>query len=405
MRRGNRWIVVMAAAGIGLLGCLAAGIFLKSNSARETWTAAAGENIKISPEQGREEESEAWTQKAENINPEVTEGADPNAGAAAEETGAEGQSEAAGEGGGSGTESEQSLKPLVSREEETGPRPSSDIVMLFAGDVYFSDHVLNAYDSGGGIQGVLDEGIRAEIQAADIFMVNQEFPFTVRGTPAIDKQFTFRVPESRIHILQEMGVDIVTLANNHILDFGPDGLLDSCEALDAAGILRVGGGKDFDEASQLKTMIVGQKTIGFLGTSRVYMDTSWAAGDSHPGVFSTYDTTLPLKAIREARDACDYLVVYVHWGVEREETPKDYQRAMGRAYIDAGADLVVGSHPHVLQPVEEYNGKTIVYSLGNFVFGSSIPNTALLKVVWGDNGADVSLIPCTSSGGYTKLKN
>ena len=152
-------------------------------------------------------------------------------------------------------------------------------------------------------------------------------------------------------------------------------------------------------------MIVGQKTIVFLGTSRVYMDTSWAAGDSHPGVFSTYDTTLPLKAIREARDACDYLVVYVHWGVEREETPKDYQRAMGRAYIDAGADLVVGSHPHVLQPVEEYNGKTIVYSLGNFVFGSSIPNTALLKVVWGGNGADVSLIPCTSSGGYTKLKN
>ena len=112
-----------------------------------------------------------------------------------------------------------------------------------------------------------------------------------------------------------------------------------------------------------------------------------------------------VKAIREARDACDYLVVYVHWGVEREETPKDYQRAMGRAYIDAGADLVVGSHPHVLQPVEEYNGKTIVYSLGNFVFGSSIPNTALLKVVWGGNGADVSLIPCTSSGGYTKLKN
>lgn len=288
--------------------------------------------------------------------------------------------------------------------EETPSRSSSDIVMVFGGDVYFSDHVLNAYDNAGGIQGVLDEGIRAEIEKADIFMVNQEFPFTVRGTAAADKQFTFRVPESRMHILKEMGVDIVTLANNHILDFGEEGLLDSCKALDEAGILRVGGGADIEEASALKTVIVGQKTIGFLGTSRVYMDGSWAAGRAHPGVFSTYDTTLPLEAIGKARDACDYLVVYVHWGVEREETPKDYQRAMGRAYIDAGADLVVGSHPHVLQPVEEYNGKTIVYSLGNFVFGSSIPRTALLKVVWGEEGADVSLIPCTSSGGYTRLE-
>lgn len=288
-------------------------------------------------------------------------------------------------------------------EEEETDAGSSDIVMLFAGDVYFSDHVLNAYDGAGGIQGVLDEGIRAEIDGAHIFMVNQEFPFTVRGTAAADKQFTFRVPESRIHILQEMGVDIVTLANNHILDFGEEGLLDSLKALDEAGIPHVGGGKDFAEASALKTVIIGQKTIGFLGMSRVYMSADWAAGNAHPGVFSTYDTTLPLKAIEEAKKQCDYLVVYVHWGVEREETPKDYQKAMGRAYIDAGADLVVGSHPHVLQPLEEYKGKTIAYSLGNFVFGSSIPRTALLKVVWGGEGTQVSLIPCTSSKGFTRL--
>ena len=148
---------------------------------------------------------------------------------------------------------------------------------------------------------------------------------------------------------------------------------------------------------------IGQKIVGFLGTSRVYMDASWAAGKDHPGVFSTYDTTLPLKAIQDARQQCDFLVVYVHWGVERETEPKDYQRAMGIAYIDAGADLVVGSHPHVLQEMEEYNGKMIVYSLGNFVFGSSIPKTALLKVVWGQEGTQVTMIPCTSSGGYTRL--
>lgn len=287
--------------------------------------------------------------------------------------------------------------------EEDKEPASSQVVMLFAGDVYFSDHVLNAYDKAGGIHGVLDEGIRAEIEKADIFMVNQEFPFTQRGSAAADKQFTFRLPESRMHLLQEMGVDIVTLANNHILDFGTEGLLDSCRALDEAGIRYVGGGEDFERASALEIIPAGQKKIGFLGTSRVYMDSGWAAGKGHPGVFSTYDTTLPLKAIREAGQQCDFLVVYVHWGVEKETVPKDYQRAMGKAYIDAGADLVVGSHPHVLQETEEYNGKMIVYSLGNFVFGSSIPKTALLKVTLGEEGVQASMIPCTSSGGYTRL--
>lgn len=403
MRSGSRKAVAVAAAAAGLvvLGSLAVGIIIKEARTREGRLAAVQVETAGADKDRLEPESlEVWDSGgiAMAKAPETDAARDP------EEPGSPGEeTEASSHSGPPGLEAQN--QESGSAEEESQPRGSSDIVMLFAGDVYFSDHVLNAYDSGGGIEGVLDEGIRAEIQAADIFMVNQEFPFTTRGTPAEDKQFTFRVPESRIHILQEMGVDIVTLANNHILDFGPDGLLDSRDALDQAGILWVGGGKDFDEASALKTIIVGQKTIGFLGTSRVYMDTSWAAGDSHPGVFSTYDTTLPLKAIQEARDACDYLVVYVHWGVEREETPKDYQRAMGRAYIDAGADLVVGSHPHVLQPVEEYNGKTIVYSLGNFVFGSSIPNTALLKVVWGEEGGEVSLIPCTSSGGYTRLKN
>ncbi len=404
-----------AAAGLVVLGSLTAGVIVKEVRAREGRLATAqvqtGEvsgSQWMGSENGSAGDSLAGagqTLSDSEENPEGAESAQGQSGSllaeADTQAGPSGetdtQARSSGEAGSSGEEGS-------SEEEETSPRSSSDITMLFAGDVYFSDHVLNAYDSGGGISGVLDEGIRAEIEAADIFMVNQEFPFTVRGTKAEDKQFTFRVPQSRLHILKEMGVDIVTLANNHILDFGPQGLLDSCQALSEAGIPYVGGGKDFTEASALKTIIIGQKTIGFLATSRVYMDASWAAGKDHPGVFSTYDTTLPLKAIEEARDACDYLVVYVHWGVEREGTPKDYQKAMGRAYIDAGADLVVGSHPHVLQPIEEYKGKTIAYSLGNFVFGSSIPKTALLKVVWGEEGTQVSMIPCTSSAGYTRIE-
>ncbi|MBQ5698611.1 MAG: CapA family protein [Lachnospiraceae bacterium] len=280
-----------------------------------------------------------------------------------------------------------------------------DITLLFAGDVYLSQHVLGAYDKAGGIHGVLDEGIRAEIDAADIFMVNQEFPFTERGTKAEDKQYTFRLPHARLPIMNEMGIDIVTLANNHILDFGPHGITDSIAALKEAGIKYVGAGEDLEEAKKLEIIEVGGRKIGFLGTSRVYMATSWAAGENHPGVFSTYDPTLPVEEIKKADELVDYLVVYVHWGVERETTPKEYQRVMGRQYIDAGADIVIGSHPHVLQPLEYYNDKPIMFSMGNFVFGSSIPSTELLKIeIHADDSMTVTEIPCTSSGGFTRLK-
>lgn len=290
-------------------------------------------------------------------------------------------------------------------EAETIVPETEDCVLLFAGDVYLSDHVLNAYDKAGGIHGVLDDGIRAEIDAADIFMVNQEFPFTERGTKAEDKQYTFRLPHDRLHIMNEMGIDIVTMANNHILDFGPEGITDSIAALNEAGIKYVGVGENLEEAKKLEIIEVGGRKIGFLGTSRVYMAADWAAGANHPGVFSTYDPTLPIEEIKKADELVDYLVVYVHWGVERETTPKDYQRTMGKQYIDAGADAVIGSHPHVLQPLEYYNEKPIMYSLGNFVFGSSIPSTELLKITLGaDDSVTVEEILCTSSGGYTRLK-
>ena len=302
-------------------------------------------------------------------------------------------------------ESDTDLEVQTEAETESLYQP---VTLLFAGDVYFSNYVQNAYNRAGGISGVLDDGIRQEIADADIFMVNQEFPFTDRGEKVPDKQFNFRVSPQWVSALKEMDVDLVTLANNHILDYGQQGLLDSCDTLNEAGIAYVGGGRDLDEAKKLVTMEAGGRTIGFLGTSRVYMDGSWAAGAGHPGVFSTYDPSLAIEEIKKAKEQCDYLVVYVHWGIERNTEPESYQRSMGQAYIDAGADLVVGSHPHVLQPVETYKDKTIAYSLGNFVFGSSIPSTELLKVELDGEAAvpdrvTVTEIPCTSSDGYTKI--
>ncbi|MDO5406757.1 MAG: CapA family protein [Eubacteriales bacterium] len=318
---------------------------------------------------------------------------------------------------------EQSESPADS-EEQNPP-----IRLLFGGDVLLSDHVLNAYQKAGGVQGILDDGYRQLISDADFFMVNQEFPFSDGGVQAPDKQYTFRLPPEKVSIFTEMGIDGVTLANNHALDYGTDALLDSCQILDGAGILRTGAGAGLEEAKRPVTIQLAGRDIAIIGATRVIPVADWAAGANHPGMLATYDPVVLLEEIRLLSEKQDYVIAFVHWGIERDELPQEYQRALAKQYIDAGADLVVGSHPHVLQGIEYYKGKPIVYSLGNFVFGSSIPRTMLLEVTLpggsGSAGAEgevagaeaagtepaekqnqemtLRLIPGTSSGGYTKM--
>lgn len=290
-----------------------------------------------------------------------------------------------------------------SQESESEPEEAGQPVKLvFSGDILLSDHVMNAYKNGG-IRSVLDSQFQSVIDEADIFMANEEFPFSTRGTPAEDKQFTFRVAPSTIFVFKELGIDIVTLANNHAMDYGTDALLDTCDTLDEAGISRVGAGKNLDEAKAPVILEAQGKKIGFLGASRVIPAGSWNATSTKPGMLTTYDPKILVDEIKKLRSQCDYLVVYVHWGIERKETPEDYQRSLGKQYIDAGADIVIGSHPHVLQGVEYYKGKPVVYSLGNFIFGSSIPKTALLKVQWDGEDSQLTFVPGTSSAGYTRV--
>ncbi len=302
------------------------------------------------------------------------------------------------------TQGETEILTLETETTEAETEPVLPVQLLFAGDILLSSHVTSVYDKAGDISGVLDDGFRGEIDQADIFMVNQEFPFSDRGSAAPDKQFTFRLPPSRVSMMNELGIDIVTLANNHSLDFGTDALVDTCNVLEEAGIRYVGAGPNMERARQLQTMEVKGKTIGFLAASRVYPDPAWVANSNKPGMVSGYDPSILLEEIEKAQESCDYLVVYLHWGVERDEKPQEYQRVLGKRIIDAGADMVIGSHPHVLQGIEYYNGKPICYSLGNFIFGSSIPKTALLRaeVDLEQGTTALSLVPGTSQKGYTR---
>lgn len=277
------------------------------------------------------------------------------------------------------------------------------VTLLFTGDVLLSDYVLNNYDSSG-IEGILSPELLDELRNADITVINNEFPFSTRGIQAPDKQFTFRVDPKYVSILTDMGVDIAGIANNHVLDYGPDALQDTFDTLDAAGIEYMGAGNDLSRASALITKEAGGKTFGFLAASRVIPVVSWDVQNSSPGVFTTYDPTKLIAAIEAAKSSCDYLTVFVHWGIERDEYPQDYQVSMAKQYIDAGADLVIGSHPHVLQGITYYNDKPICYSLGNFIFNRDIPQTAAVKVtINGENEPEVRLLAATASNARTVL--
>ncbi len=281
------------------------------------------------------------------------------------------------------------------------------ITFLFAGDIYLSDYVTQAYQKSG-IAGVLDAGYRQQIADADVFFANEEFPFSDRGEAIDDKEYTYRVPTSWISVFRELGLDGVTLANNHVLDYGADALLDTYNVLDSAGIIHTGAGEDLTAAKVPAVFSAGDKTVAIVGASRVTPDATWFASRYNAGVFSAYQPENLLEQIRTLAedDIYDAVIAYIHWGIERDEFPQDYQRTLARQLIDAGADIVIGAHPHVMQGIEYYKGKPIFYSMGNFIFGSSIPRTALLKVTWkGDDDPTFKLLPGSAAFGYTQMMN
>lgn len=287
-------------------------------------------------------------------------------------------------------------KPNVTSEPE-----EQTITLVFTGDVLLSQSTLGAFEKGG-MNGLISNDLVELMNRSDITMVNQEFPFSVNGTPMEDKQYTFRADPSYVSILQSLGVDIVSLANNHALDYGQEALLDTFTTLDSAKIDYVGAGETLNRAKEVQYKQVNGKKFAFVGASRVIPTYDWNANNTRPGMLTTYDPTITLEQLKLADKNADFVVVYVHWGVEKAERPESYQRELAKKYIDAGADLVVGSHTHCLQGVEYYKGKPILYSLGNFIFGATIDRTAIAKVVIDQEmNVTLSMIPCYANSAKT----
>jgi poly-gamma-glutamate capsule biosynthesis protein CapA/YwtB (metallophosphatase superfamily) len=211
------------------------------------------------------------------------------------------------------------------------------------------------------------------LAAADIAFVNLEVPVSPGGEPA-EKDFVFRAPPEAAVSLSKAGIDIVSLANNHAYDYGPEALLDTIDLVRAENIATVGAGRDKAEATEVIVLEIGGVRVAFLAYVSVPPDSGSGfnveetqATETTPGVNWLDPERIP-EDVELAQKVSDVVIVSMHTGTEYQDALTELQVEAAHAAIDAGSSLVIGAQPHVLQRIETYNGGLILYSLGNFVF-------------------------------------
>lgn len=280
------------------------------------------------------------------------------------------------------------------------PAAPVEVVMSAVGDVRLDGPVAAiAARAGAAAPSAAVKGLLA----ADIEFANLETPVTRRGVKTV-KTWNFRAKPRDLKILEDAGFTVLNVANNHVWDYGRDGFLDTLKTLDKDGWAFVGGGRDRAAAEKARLFEFPGLTVGVLGLTSTHPEAAWA-GKGKPGVaYSDYGR---LKGIvQRAKAECDVLIVSFHGGTELADDPNEIQKAVAHAVLDAGADAFLGHHPHVLQPVEVYKGKPILYSLGNFLFVSPTPATrptAIARLRLAKDGVrGVELIPIDTNYGRPK---
>ncbi len=295
-------------------------------------------------------------------------------------------------GSGSGKAPEQTTEASAEMTAaETGPAEATQITLSFVGDVTLGTDENHQRDNDFQSTYKAQDAsyflanVRDIFSADDLTVINFEGTLT-NSTAREDKKFAFREEPEAVKILTEASVEAASVANNHSSDYGKQSFTDTVDTLNGAGITAFG----YDD---IQVVDVGGVKVGLTGIYEL---------DQHQGVADQVKTNI--ASLREK--GAQIVIVYFHWGIERETTPDENQVALGHLAIDSGADLVLGSHPHVLQGVEIYNGKPIAYSLGNFLFGGNTnpedKDTMILQETFtvDDDSVKVSAptaIPCSIS--------
>ena len=267
--------------------------------------------------------------------------------------------------------------------------PRGTVTLAFAGDLHFQLHLAALLDHPVGALGPITQ----TLSDADLTMVNLESAITDRGTPEAKlletpaDRFHFRTSPAALDVLDEAGVDVVTMANNHGADYGPVGVTDTLRAIRRGPVAVVGIGRDRRAAFAPYRTTVGDTDLAFLAADASFREDSssvWEAGASNPGLAAAHSARPRdlLDAVKSASAVDDIVVVYLHWGEEGKSCPTRKQQITASALAEAGADVVVGSHAHQLLGSGWLGDTYVNYGLGNFLwYSANEPETGVLEVV------------------------
>jgi poly-gamma-glutamate synthesis protein (capsule biosynthesis protein) len=249
---------------------------------------------------------------------------------------------------------------------------SRDITLAFAGDVNFAKRtrklLMHPASAFGPISRVLG--------SADFTAVNLETAVTTRGTPQ-PKQYHFRTTRKAFTAIRDAGIDLVTMANNHVLDYGQTGLRDTLAAVRAARFRYVGIGVNARAAWAPRIITINGTRFAVIGVSQVAeLAPSWVATRHRPGEANSINTRRTLAAVRSARKHADVVIVFMHWGTEGQACPDPGQLALAPRLARAGASIIIGAHAHVLQGSGWLGHTFVAYGMGNFLWWEHSYSTA-----------------------------
>lgn len=291
----------------------------------------------------------------------------------------------------------------------TDCQSTDEAVLSFIGDINFDESwctMQKMQEQENGIYDCISEELLQMLNASDVLVVNNEFAYVENGTPLQGKSYTFGANPKQVQLLQVMGADLASLGNNHVYDYGEEGMLSTLDTLRQAGIPYVGAGEDIEDAQKIVYFVLNGRKIAIVSATEIERTTNFTkeATKDSAGVLKMLHPEKYLAVIEQAKKTSDYVIAIAHWGTEGKIYFDQEEISYAQQLVEAGADAVIGGHPHRLQGCSFIEGVPVAYSLGNFWFSTgSLYTTVAQIVINGDGELQMRYQPCLQENVTTEL--
>ena len=291
----------------------------------------------------------------------------------------------------------------------TDCQSTDEAVLSFIGDINFDESwctMQKMQEQENGIYDCISEELLQMLNDSDVLVVNNEFAYVENGTPLQGKSYTFGANPKQVQLLQVMGADLASLGNNHVYDYGEEGMLSTLDTLRQAGIPYVGAGEDIEDAQKIVYFVLNGRKIAIVSATEIERTTNYTkeATETSPGVLKMLNPNRFMQVIEKADQTSDYVIALTHWGTEGKILYDNLEMMYAQKLVAAGADAIIGGHPHRLQGCGFINGAPVAYSLGNFWFSTgSLYTTVAQIVIEADGTLRLQYVPCLQENLTTHL--